>query len=127
MDCDEKPFITWYECEKSFDPRGEEYNEYYQAQLSCPTGQVVEIKSSLYGRATTEVCSLHDKSNGEDKPYRMYVSHENRAEFFYAQDFSPRIFFMVTFLMTIFFMTTFFMATFFMTIFFITFLCRHFS
>ena len=57
-DCDGKPIITYYECEKNVDPRGPEYNEYYNAELKCPAGELIEILSSFFGRASTDICSV---------------------------------------------------------------------
>lgn len=56
-DCDAKPMYTRYECGREMDNRGEQYDEYYNGVLSCPVGDVIEIISSLYGRANSKICS----------------------------------------------------------------------
>ena len=69
-DCDGKPVWTWYECEQADDPRGAEYDEFTNPTFSCPAGEVVEIKSAFYGRASGEICSAQ-KGIVADSYYRM--------------------------------------------------------
>ena len=73
-DCDGKPITTWYECEKGNDARGPEFNEYDpNVELTCPLGEIIEIKSALYGRANNEVCNKRGE-NWKDCPVNADVT-----------------------------------------------------
>ena len=74
VDCDGKPITTWYECEKGNDARGPEFNEYDpNVDLTCSQGEIIEIKSALYGRENNEVCNKRGE-NWKDCPVNYDVT-----------------------------------------------------
>ena len=64
-DCDGKPVFTTYECEYEKNSRGPEFNEYWNAELKCPSGELIEIKTAFWGRSNRESCSADNDGSNE--------------------------------------------------------------